>query len=163
METVNVSAGEGRAFQVSHGQRLRIITPQGEGYVEMSLADGRVQGTARGAGGQSREIDREVVSGALLGEMQELVAWISDLEEGQEIRFPVVSPQNGGTRTVTIRVRGTREISVPAGTFEVIELGFSGGAASQRAYVMASKPHYLVRLESAGQPVVIELEDPPQR
>ncbi len=30
METVDVPAGEGRAFHVDKGQRLRIITPRGQ-------------------------------------------------------------------------------------------------------------------------------------
>ena len=139
----------------------RVITPQGERSIEMEIVDGRVRGRATGEGLREREIDREVVQGALLGEMQELVAWISDLEDGQEIRFPVVSPQSGGARTITIRVRETTEITVPAGTFEVIELSLSGGGTNERAYVMVDKPHVLVRLESAGRPVVIELKEAP--
>ncbi len=137
---------------------FRLVTPQGEGRIEIEIDGERV--TGRAIGQEEREIEEEVVRGALLGEMDELVAWISALEEGQEVRFPVVQ-LNGRARTVTLRVRGTTEITVPAGTFEVVEVNFSGGEGSQRSYFTVESPHVLVRTETTGQPFVIELVEIP--
>ena len=135
---------------------VRLATPQGQGRAEIEIDGERVTGRATGTGQEERRIEEEVVRGALLGEMYELVAWMSELEEGQELRYPVVS-LNGRARTVTLRVRGTTEITVPAGTFEVVEVGFSGGQGSERAYFTVERPRVLVRRETTGSPVVVEL------
>ncbi len=140
---------------------VRVVTPEGQASWELEMDGDRVTGRATATGQDPRDIEREVVRGALLGEMDELVAWISELEEGQELRYPVVQPQSGRARTVTLRVRGTSEITVPAGTFEVVEVGFSGGDGNQRAYFTVDRPHVLVRAESAGSPVVLELVEVP--
>ncbi len=139
---------------------FRILTPQGEGRVEIEIDGERVTGRSSATGQDESEIEEEVVRGALLGEMAELVAWISELEEGQEIRYPVVQP-NGRARTVTLRVRGTTEITVPAGTFEAVEVRFSGGGSNQRAYFTLERPRVLVRRETTGSPVVVELVNIP--
>ncbi len=140
---------------------FRLVTAEGQANWELEMDGERVTGSVTATGREPDEIEREVVRGALLGEMDELVAWISELEEGQELRYPVVQPQSGRARTVTLRVRGTTEITVPGGTFEVIEVNFSGGAGSQRAYFTADRPHVLVRVESTGSPVVVELTEIP--
>lgn len=141
-------------------QAFRLATPQGQGRAEIEIDGERVTGQASGTGQDDRQIETEVVRGALLGEMYELVASMSELEEGQEIRFPVVS-LNGRARTVTLRVRGTSEITVPAGTFEVVEVRFSGGQGSERAYFTVDRPRMLVRQETTGSPVVVELVEIP--
>ena len=140
---------------------VRLVTPQGQQTLEVEMDGERVTGRATGTGQDDREFEEEVVRGALLGDMPQLVAWMSELEEGQEIRFPIVSQQNGRVRTMTIRVRGTSEITVPAGTFEVFELSLSGGQGNQRGYFTVEQPHVLVREETTGLPYVIELVEVP--
>ncbi|MDE0650925.1 MAG: DUF3108 domain-containing protein, partial [Gammaproteobacteria bacterium] len=140
---------------------FRLITAEGQANWELEIDGERVTGRATATGRDETGIEREVVRGALLGEMDELVAWISELEEGQELRYPVVQPQSGRARTVTMRVRGNTEITVPAGTFEVVEVRFSGGEGSQRAYFTVERPRVLVRAESTGSPVTVELVEIP--
>ena len=127
---------------------------------EAEIDGERVTGRVAG-GGEEQDFDREVVRGALLGEMAELVAWISELEEGREIRFPLASLQTGRERTMTIRVRGREEMTVPAGTFDVFELSLSGGRGSERLYVTVDRPHVLIRREITGSPIVFELSEIP--
>ena len=140
---------------------FRLVTAEGQANWELEMDGERVTGRATATGRDASEIEREVVRGALLGEMDELVAWISELEEGLELRYPVVQPQSGRARTVTLRVRGNTEVTVPGGTFDVIEVSFSGGEGNQRAYFTAERPHVLVRAESTGSPVVLELTEIP--
>lgn len=58
-------------------------------------------------------------------------------------------------------MRGTTRVTVPAGTFEVVEVGFSGGQGSERAYFTVDRPRVLVRLETTGSPVAVELVEIP--
>lgn len=139
---------------------LQISTSVGRFTAEAEIDGERVTGRVAG-GGEEEDFDREVVRGALLGEMAELVAWISELEEGHETRFPVASLYTGRVGTRTIRVRGREEMTVPAGTFEVFEISLSGGRGSERLYVTVDRPHVLIRREVTGSPVIVELVEIP--
>lgn len=134
------------------------VTAQGQEIgMEVEHQAGRIRGTVRGPQGGEREIDREVPAGTLLGDMDELAVWITDLEAQPELRFPVVNLQNAGVSQVRVQVQGTTEITVPAGTFQAWEVELSGGETNQRAYFRREAPHVLLRAETRGQPVVIEL------
>ncbi|MGD2070230.1 MAG: pitrilysin family protein [Gemmatimonadota bacterium] len=103
------------------------------------------------------EIDEDLVGGTLAGEMQEVALWISDLSEGAEIEFPVLSVQTGTTVNVTATVVGEEEVTVPAGTFQAWTVEISGSRGTQTVLVRKEAPHVLLKQDLPGQPVSIEL------
>jgi hypothetical protein len=127
------------------------------GGSDLRFQGGRVTGVVRRPTGEELPIDRQVPSGTLVGEMQGLAVWLADLEVGTELRFPVVSSETGALTTVTVRVLSVTEVSTPAGTFEAYEIEASSPLGSQRILARVEAPHIVLRVESAGQPVVVEL------
>lgn len=128
---------------------------------ELEYSNGRVRGTRTLPQGGTREVDNEVPLGSVMGDMDELAVWITDLEENKEFRFPAVAAQTGAVNQVRVEVRGTTEVTVPAGTFQAYEVRLTSGDGSQRAYFRVQAPHVLLKAEPQGQPVVIELTSLP--
>jgi len=133
----------------------RLVVEGRELYAGLAIEDGRVSGRIRGPGGE-QPVTGDAIPGALLGEMAELALWISDLETGQEMTFPVVA-QDGRVTNVTARVAGIRDVEVPAGTFEAWEVELEGAGSHQRVYVRVEEPRYTVMIELQNQPVVTRL------
>ena len=133
------------------------------GGSELRFQGGRVTGVVRRPTGEEQSIDRQVPPGTLVGEMQGLAVWLADLDVGTELRFPVVSSETGALTTVTIRVLSTTEVSTPAGTFDAYEIEASSPLGSQRILARVEAPHVILRVESVGQPVVVELTSLPGR
>jgi hypothetical protein len=131
------------------------------GGTDLRFEGGRVIGTVRRPTGEEQAIDRQVPPGTLVGEMQGLAVWLADLEVGSELRLPVVSSETGALTTVTVRVLGVTEVTTPAGTFQAYEIEASSPLGSQRLLARLEAPHVILRVESVGQPVVVELSSLP--
>ncbi|MBW3535876.1 MAG: hypothetical protein KY453_11785, partial [Gemmatimonadetes bacterium] len=127
--------------------------------MEARVEDGRLIGTLQSADG-GEDIDREFPDGALLGDMVELAIWLAPLEEGREIRLPVVQLQTGSVDTAPVRVTGTEVVTVPAGTFTAYRAEV-GGAQPQIVWARVEAPHVIVKVEPSGQPVTLELASLP--
>jgi hypothetical protein len=127
--------------------------------VDVEVREGRVVGRVEGPGG-TRAVDQPLPSGAVLGDMLELVVWIADLEPGRALTVPDVRPESGAVENVSYRVEGTEEVTVPAGTFQAYRVEI-GGSQSQTVWARREAPHVLLRIEPADQPVVLELTSPP--
>ncbi|MDT8341306.1 MAG: insulinase family protein [Longimicrobiales bacterium] len=102
------------------------------------------------------EVDMEVPEGVMVSDMLELALWVSDLEEGDVIQVPLANVQTGSVENLSIRIGARSQLTVPAGTFEVIRVDIEGSEA-QTAWVRAEAPHIVVRVEPAAQPIVMEL------
>lgn len=107
-------------------------------------------------------IDMEAPAGALVGEMVELALWVSDLAVGDELRLPIANVQLGTVDNSVMTVEALEEITVPAGTFNAYRIAVTGGDA-QTIWVREEGPHIMLRSESQGQPIVIQLSALPVR
>jgi hypothetical protein len=132
---------------VSAGGRETIIEARREG--------GRIVGQAS-ENGRSQAIDMAAPDGVTLSDGIELALWTSALAVGLEIRLPVANVQTGTVDNVVLRVEEETEVTVPAGTFPVFRVTVSGREA-QTLYVRVAAPHIPIRMESASQPVALEL------
>lgn len=124
----------------------------------LRVDEDRVVGRIRLPDTGEREVDRPFPEGALMGEMQELALWLLEPEAGAVYRFRVVSLESGEPVDVVVRVLASEPVAVPAGRFDAWLLEVVSGDLVQRIHVRSEAPHVVLRLETPGQPVVVELE-----
>lgn len=124
----------------------------------LRVDEDRVVGRVRLPDTGERKVDRPFPEGALMGEMQELALWLLEPEEGAVRRFRVVSLESGRPVDVEVRVLASEPVTVPAGRFDAWLLEVASGDLVQRVHVRREAPHVVLRLETPGQPVVVELE-----
>lgn len=125
--------------------------------VDLKVEGEKVVGAMTGAG-MDREIDMELVPGLLLPGMDEFAIQVADLASSSEFRMPMVDAQSGAATSVDVRVVGETTVTVAAGEFEVYEVELSAGPMLQRLFVRKAAPHVLIKQETVGQPVTIELK-----
>lgn len=126
-----------------------------ETLVTTRLEGGRLVGSDGSPAGE-KEIDLAVPEGVTLSDGIELALWSSDLGVGREIRLPVANLRSGRVDEVVMRVEAETELTVPSGTYQVYRVSVVGPEA-QTLFVRTAAPHLPVRLESATQPVALEL------
>jgi hypothetical protein len=139
---------------------------QGPASIDLTYADGEVQGTMT-QGGQSMpftsSLDRPIVAD---NQALEVALSTLPLEEGTEATFATYSPTPGrqGVETYTMTVTGMEEVAVPAGTYQtyVVELDKADSTEDTTLYLDA-ETGMLVKSTSAlpaqmgGGTVVAEL------
>lgn len=125
---------------------------------EVSLRDGRIQGTMRSPMGEM-PVDIEATEGLMVSDMVELAVWVSDLDEGETIQIPVANLQTGATENLRLQVAAVEEVTVPAGTFQAYRVEVEGSQA-QTLWARVEAPHIVLKLSPAAQPVVLELTSP---
>jgi hypothetical protein len=139
----------------------RQSTTQGPMQLSLDLTsrDGRVAGRAElpEQMGGGRDIDLEVPEGTVLPGMDEYLLAAAELREGREITVPYFNLLGGNIISVTYRVTGTEEVTVPAGTFSAYRVEVSGTPQPLSLLLRRDAPHILLRQEMTGAPVVIEL------
>ena len=108
------------------------------------------------SGAAGEDIDLEVPGGVTLSDGIELALWCSELSVGREIRLPVANLRTGTVDEVVMRVEEETDLTIPSGTYRVFRVSVAGPEA-QTLFVLATAPHIPVRLESASQPVALEL------
>jgi len=124
----------------------------------LDIEDGRVVGSRTLPDGRLEPFETPFVPGALVGEMLEVAVWMADLEEGLELVLPVLQVESGATAYVRVRVLDRTRVTVPAGRYDAYRIAIEGAQAPQLVYARVSAPHVIVKLETPGQPFVIELE-----
>ena len=135
----------------------KIAVPGQEFGGEVHMEDGRAVGSFRMPQGETA-VDTDVVAGTLLGEMEELAVWVTDLDTNTEFSYPVLNSQSGSVANVSVKVVGATEVTVAAGTFDAYQVQLTGADGSTvTLYVMADAPHVLLKQEGGAQPLVIEL------
>ena len=66
---------------------------------------------------------------------------------------PVFLSGKGYVQSLTLTVKGTETMTVPAGTFEVYRVDLSGGQAPVAMYVTTATPRRLVKVAPQGAPI----------
>lgn len=126
---------------------------------DLRVEGGRIMGRAEMPEqmGGSRDIDVEMVEGALLPGMDPYVIAAADLSVGRSFTLPVFNTTSGEITNVSYEVTGTEEVTVPAGTFATYRVNIAG-TQPMTVYVTQDVPHLMIRQEFAGQPIAIELQ-----
>jgi hypothetical protein len=69
------------------------------------------------------------------------------------ISLPVFLSGKGYEESITLAVRGTEKVTVPAGTFDVYRVEMSGGPALVALFVTTDDAHRLVKIAPQGTPL----------
>jgi hypothetical protein len=124
--------------------------------IDISYANGRAKGTATTptiAGVQTTAIDTTVAAGAiddnLITALLPAIAWAPNATH----TLPVFLSGKGHVQPITLTVKATESLTVPAGTFEVYRVEMSGGQAAVAMYVTTTAPHRLVKIAPQGAPL----------
>ena len=124
--------------------------------IEITYQDGRAKGLATipsAAGSLTTTIDTTVVAGAIDDNL--ITALLPAIEWSPSASFtmPVFLSGKGHVQSLTLTVKGTETMTVPAGTFEVYRIDLSGGQAPVAMYVTTTSPRRLVKIAPMGAPI----------
>jgi len=134
-----------------------------ETKVSLRVAGDTLLGSITGPDGAPEAFAALIPAGAVIGEMQEVALWVTDLGATPGLSVRVMGQGDGEVRSMDARVLGATEITVPAGTFDVWEVEFELAGPPQRAYLTRAAPHLLVRLGAEAAPVTVELRSSTRR
>ncbi len=125
---------------------------------DLEVGEEGVRGRRVLGDGQEIPFEAPAFPGALLGEMVEVALWLLPLEEGLTLSLPIMQVQSGAIARMSVRVLRRVRTTVPAGSFDTFMIEIAGDQGTQVAYALARSPHVVVRLESVGESLVLELE-----
>jgi len=129
--------------------------------IHISYAGGRVKGkaTTPQPSGTPRTvtIDTTVQAGTYDDNGLNLVIPALPLADGKTFTLSVFESGRGQTLPIQLKVTDAGAVTVPAGSFPAWRLDVSGGQAPIAMYVSKATPRRLLKIEFAGQPVVMEL------
>lgn len=148
---------DGEAFRAVRGSFDLTLGDRRAG-ARLEVRDQRVVGSRTLPDGRSEPFEAPFGEGALIGEMLEVAIWLAELREGLELVLPIVQVESGAQARVRVRVLDRVRITVPAGRFDTYRVEIGGGQASQVVFARVTAPHVIVRLQTEGQPFVMELE-----
>jgi hypothetical protein len=124
--------------------------------IDITYADGRAKGSATTpsvAGLFTTTIDTTVGSGAIddniITALLPALAWTPTAQ----FTVPVFLSGKGEVQALTLAVKATESLTVPAGTFEVYRVELAGGPAPVAMYVTTTPPHRLVKVAPQGAPL----------
>jgi hypothetical protein len=127
-----------------------------EARIDIAYADGRAKGSATtpAAGGvQTTTIDTTVAAGViddnLITALLPAMAWAP----GATFTLPVFLSGKGHVQNITLTVKATETLTVPAGTFEVYRVEMAGGPAPVAMFLTTAAPHRLVKISPQGTPL----------
>jgi hypothetical protein len=129
--------------------------------IHLVYAGGRVKGRAetpdpRAGAPKVVEVDTALAEGTLdINAFQPLVVALP-LAEGATFTIGAFEASQNAVRTLSVKVTGTEQVTVPAGQFAVFRVEVTGGSQPLVFYVTREPPRRLVKLEIVGQPVVFE-------
>jgi len=124
--------------------------------IEIAYRDGRAKGSATTpsiAGVQTTAIDTTIAAGVIDDNL--ITALLPAMEWGPAATFtlPVFLSGKGYAQPLTLSVKATETITVPAGTFEVYRVEMAGGQTPVAMYVTVAAPHRLVKIAPQGAPL----------
>ncbi len=123
---------------------------------------GRVKGRAQtptpgAAAPKVTEVDTALAQGTIdINAFQPLAAALP-LAEGTSIPVAAFEASANVTRTLTMKVAGVQDVTVPAGTFSAFRVEVAGGQQPLVFYIGRDTPRRLLKIEIVGQPLVFEL------
>lgn len=124
--------------------------------IEIMYHDGRAKGSATtpSVGGPATiAIDTTVAAGAIDDNLITALLPALDWASGVSFTLPVFLSGKGYEQSVTLTVKGTEKLTVPAGTFDVYRVDLSGGQAPVAMYVTTDTAHRLVKIAPQGTPL----------
>ena len=124
--------------------------------IEIAYHDGRAKGSATtpsAAGLVTTAIDTAVAAGTIDDNLLTALLPALDWWPTASITLPVFLSGKGYVQPVTLAVRGTGQLTVPAGTFDVYRIELSGGQASVAMFVTTDATHRLVKIAPRGAPL----------
>lgn len=128
----------------------------------LTYAQGRVRGRAqtpdpRAGAPKTAEVDTAVAAGTIdLNAFQPLVALLP-LAENASFTVGAFDASENTVRTLTIKVSGAVDVTVPAGTFPAFRVEVSGTPQPLVFFVSRAAPRRLLKIELVGQPLSFEL------
>lgn len=124
--------------------------------IDIVYANGRAKGrstTPTMAGAQTITIDTTLSADAiddnLITVLLPTMAW----SPTASFTLPVFHSGKGEVHSLTLAVRSTETVTVPAGTFEAYRIEVAGGPAPVAMFVTTAKPHRLVKVAPPGAPL----------
>jgi hypothetical protein len=124
--------------------------------IDIAYHDGRAKGSATTpsmTGLVTTTIDTTVTPGViddnLLTAVLPALAW----SPTASITLPAFLSGKGYVQTLTLAVKGTESLTVPAGTFDVYRIELSGGSAPVAMFVTTDATHRLVKIAPRGAPL----------
>jgi len=124
--------------------------------IDIAYHDGRAKGSATTpsmAGLVTTPIDTTVAAGAIDDNLLTTVLPALQWSPTASITLPVFLSGKGYVQPVTFAVKGTEQLTVPAGTFDVYRVELSGGQASVAMFVTTDATHRLVKIAPRGAPL----------
>jgi len=124
--------------------------------IEIVYHDGRAKGLATipsVAGSVTTTIDTTVTAGAIDDNLITALIPAMEWSPGASFTVPVFLSGKGHVQSLTLTVKGTEMMTVPAGTFEVYRIDLSGGQAPVAMYVTTATPRRLVKIAPQGAPI----------
>ncbi len=125
--------------------------------MELIVEGGRVTGTGIGEQGQVREVDVEAPPGLLLPGMEGHALATMDLGIGSVYTLRTLN-MAGAVQPMRVEVVGEETIEVPAGSFDVYVIRYSGQDVGTM-YVRKERPHIMIRNALDEPPLVVELKE----
>ncbi|HEX7120095.1 MAG TPA: pitrilysin family protein [Longimicrobiales bacterium] len=156
--TTQVVAFEAATFRPLFATIEQQMGPQ-RVEIELRVEDGKVVGSAQLPGAAPRDVSIDAVPGMLLPGMDAFAVLVTDLATTKQFRAPMVNAASGTVTPVEFRVVGETKVTVAAGEFDAYELEVEGGPAPLRLFVRKAAPHILLKQETVGQPISIELKE----
>lgn len=124
--------------------------------IEIAYQGGRAKGSATTpsmTGLVTTAIDTTVAAGAIDDNLLTAVLPALEWSPSASITLPVFLSGKGYVQSLTLAVKGTEKLTVPAGTFDVYRVELSGGQAPVAMYVTTDPAHRLVKIAPRGAPL----------
>ena len=128
--------------------------------IEITYRDGRAKGTATTpslTGLTTIAIDTTVATGAIDDNLITALLPALEWSPATSVALPVFLSGKGYMRSVTLAVRSTEKVTVPAGTFDVYRVELSGGQAPVAMFITTDATHRLVKIAPQGAPLELVL------
>lgn len=144
---------------------VRAVRQQGktqgkDTHINVTYRDGRVVGDALVAAQpefKTLTIDTAVAAGTLddnsIQALLPALTWTPDAQW----TIPVFAAGQNALVTMSLAVKGTETVQVPAGSFEVYRAEMTGGPATVNFFVTTGAPHRLVKVTLVGVPLEFQL------
>jgi len=126
--------------------------------IDVSYAGGRAKGTASAPDPQTGQIkritlDTAVAAGTLDDNSVQALVPAFRWAPGAKWTFNVLSAGQGEIKPWTLAVTGTEQVTVGTGQVEAYKAELSGPSAPLVLWVSTAKPHLLLKIAIAGQPL----------
>jgi hypothetical protein len=124
--------------------------------IEITYHDGRAKGSATTpslAGLVTTAIDTTVGAGVIDDNLITALLPALDWSPTASFTLPVFFSGKGYVQPLTLAVRRTERLTVPAGSFDVYRIEMSGGQAPVAMFVTTDSTHRLVKIAPQGAPL----------